>query len=364
MQTKFALRTWCRVIEVKSLNCGIVVFGGGILAHQRSVLMFSRRSLLLIGGALGLAAGGAYILTVGWSWQRDMQTIEARLAESARVIHTSFGPLAYAEGGQGAPVLAIHGAGGGHDQGVLLAQAFLPEGTRWIAPSRFGYPGSALPADASTAAQADAFVELLDGLGIERVTVVAMSGGVPPTLQFAIRHPERTNALILLSLAPYAPLTAEEQELPVPIWLYDALFATDLPLWALSRLSPRALAPVFDARPELTAQMTATEAAFLDAMIAAFLPVTQRRAGLANEGAAIDPAFSIDPTQVRTPVLIIHARDDRLTPVATATFTAAAIPGAGTLFFDTGGHLLLGHHEAVRQRVAEFLAIHIPAKSE
>jgi 2-hydroxy-6-oxonona-2,4-dienedioate hydrolase len=60
-------------------------------------------------------------------------------------------------------------------------------------------------------------------------------------------------ALILLSLAPYAPLDAEEQELPVPIWLYDALFATDLPLWAVLRLSPRALAPIFDARPELTA---------------------------------------------------------------------------------------------------------------
>jgi 2-hydroxy-6-oxonona-2,4-dienedioate hydrolase len=68
--------------------------------------------------------------------------------------------------------------------------------------------------------------------------------------------------------------------------------------------------------------MTATEAAFLDAMIAAFLPVTQRRAGLANEGAAIDPAHPIDPTQIRAPVLIVHAGDDRLTPVATAQFTA------------------------------------------
>ncbi|MCC5983543.1 MAG: alpha/beta hydrolase [Rhodobacteraceae bacterium] len=307
---------------------------------------------------------GAALASVGWVYLRDIRTIEAQLAGSARVIQTGFGPVAYATGGQGAPVLAIQGAGGGHDQGRLLAEAFLPEGYIWIAPSRFGYPGSPMPDDPSTAAQADAFAALLDGLGIARVTIIAMSGGVPPALQLAQRHPDRVQALILLSLAPYAPLTAEEQELPVPIWLYEALFATDLPLWALSRLSPRALAPVFDARPELTAQMTATEADFLDAMIAAFLPVTQRRAGLANEGAAIDPAFPIAPGAIRVPVLVVHARDDRLTPVTTADFTAAGLRDVETLIFDTGGHLLLGHHAQVRQRIAAFLATHVPAQAE
>lgn len=309
--------------------------------------------------ALAFGAGA-----LGLVWQRDMRAIEARLAAGARVIQTTFGPVALATGGQGAPVLAIHGAGGGHDQGALLARAFLPEGTGWIAPSRFGYPGSSLPADPSTAAQADALAELLDALGIERVTVLAMSGGVAPALQFALRHPERTQALILLSLAPYAPLTAEEQDLPVPLWLYDALFATDLPLWAVLRLSPRALAPVFGARPELTAGITATEAAFVDAMIAAFLPVTQRRAGLANEGAAIDPAHPIDPAQIGAPTLIVHAADDRLTPVATARFTGRGIRGAELRIFDTGGHLLLGHHAEVRQRIAAFLATHVPAETE
>ncbi|MGY6547957.1 MAG: alpha/beta fold hydrolase [Roseinatronobacter sp.] len=311
--------------------------------------------LLVIGAATAL---------VGWVYLRDIRTIAAQLAGNARVIQTAVGEVAYATGGQGVPVLAIHGAGGGHDQGRLMARAFLPDGYRWIAPSRFGYPGSPMPDDPSTAMQADAFARLLDGLGIERVSLIAMSGGVPPALQLALRHPDRVQALILLSLAPYAPLTAKEQDLPVPIWLYDALFATDLPLWALLRVAPRALAPIFDARPELTAQMSATEADFLDAMIAAFLPVTQRRTGLANESAAIDPAFPIDPGAIRVPVLIAHARDDRLTPVATADFTAAGARDAEMLIFDTGGHLLLGHHDELRQRVASFLAAHVPAQAE
>ncbi|MCC5964816.1 MAG: alpha/beta hydrolase [Natronohydrobacter sp.] len=309
-----------------------------------------------------IATCGALVL--GWAYTKDMRAIAARLEVGAREVKTSFGSVAYTAGGQGAPVLVIHGAGGGHDQGALMAQAFLPEGTHWIAPSRFGYPGSAMPSDGSTAAQADAFAETLDALGIGEVIVAAMSGGVPPALHFAHRHPERTQAVVLLSLAPFAPLDAEEQDLPIPIWLYDALFATDLPLWALTRLSPRALAQVFDARPELTAQITSTEAAFLDAMIAAFLPVTQRRNGLANEGAAIDPAAALDPAEIMAPTLIIHASDDRITPIATAAFAAERLPMAETLFFETGGHLLLSQHDEVRQRIAAFLATHAPPDAE
>ncbi|MFN4128870.1 MAG: alpha/beta fold hydrolase [Paracoccaceae bacterium] len=313
--------------------------------------------LFLLGAAL-------CAVWVGLIWQRDMRAIHARLTAGARGVETAFGPVAYASGGAGAPVLAIHGAGGGHDQGQLLAEAFLPSGYRWIAPSRFGYPGSPMHDNPSTAAQADAFAEMLDALGIERLTLLAMSGGVPPALQFALRHPDRTEGLILLSLAPYAPLTAEEQALPVPLWLYDALFATDFPLWAVQRVAPRALAPMFDARPELVAQTTETEAGFLDAMIAAFLPVTLRRAGLANEGAAIDPADPIDSAAIRAPVLLVHARDDRLTPFTTATFTAERIASAETLFLDNGGHLLLGHHDAVRQRIADFLTANAPPVAE
>lgn len=309
-----------------------------------------RRTLPLILSALLVA------VAIGAAYQRDLRAAHARLADGVAVVETRHGAVAYQRGGAGAPVLVVHGAGGGHDQGRLLARAFLGNGHRWIAPSRFGYPGSAMPADGSIAAQADAFAELLDRVGLDRVTVAAMSGGVPPALQFALRHPDRTEALILLSLAPYAPLTAEEQELPIPVWLYDAFFAFDMPLWAVLRLSPRALAPVFDARPELTARMTTAEAVFLDAMIAAFLPVTQRRAGLANEGAAIDPAAAIDAGGIEVPVLIVHARDDRITPFSTARLTADRLPQAETLFLDAGGHLLLGHHAVVQERIAAFLA--------
>lgn len=319
----------------------------------------ARRTLPLILAAVLVGA-----VAIGAAYRRDLRAAHARLADGVAVVETRHGPIAFQAGGAGAPVLVVHGAGGGHDQGRLLARAFLADGYRFIAPSRFGYPGSAMPADPSTAAQADAFADLLDALGIARASVLAMSGGAPPALQFAIRHPDRVAALVLISSAPYAPLGADEQDPPVPIWLYDALFASDLPLWAVLRLSPRALAPMFDARADLIAGASAREAAFLDAMIAAFMPVTARSAGLANEGAAIDPAVPIAPAAIAAPTLVVHARDDRLAPVATATFTAARIETAEALIFDKGGHLLLGHHEAVGRSVAAFLEAHAGGDGE
>ncbi|TVQ38982.1 MAG: alpha/beta hydrolase [Wenzhouxiangella sp.] len=309
-----------------------------------------RRILTLILLPLTLVSGATW-----WAYHRDLRDLHAHLSGSATIARTAFGPVSYASGGDGMPLLAIHGAGGGHDQGRLLAEAFAPEGYRWIAPSRFGYPGSPMPDKASTEAQADAFAALIDSLGVEQVTVIAMSGGVPPALHFARRHPQRTRALILISLAPFAPLGAEEQELPVPLWLYNTLFASDFPLWAVLRLAPRRLAPMFDARDDLKDQTTESEAAFVQAMMFAFLPATLRRAGLANEGAAIDPAATIDPAMILVPTLVIHARDDRITPFSTAGFAAEQIPGAQLFELETGGHLLLGHHDTVRQRIAEFL---------
>ncbi|WFE75203.1 hypothetical protein [Roseinatronobacter sp. S2] len=64
------------------------------------------------------------------------------------------------------------------------------------------------------------------------------------------------------------------------------------------------------------------------------------------------------------PVRIIHARDIRLTPVANAHFTAAAIPGAETLYLDTGDDLLLGPHPEVRARIAKFLETKVDGKAE
>jgi len=131
--------------------------------------------------ATGIAAVGAAVTYRVYA--SELQVIRDRLTAGSQVVQTQYGPIEYRMWGEGPPVLVVHGAGGGYDLGVLQAMTFGGEGFRWISPSRFGYLRTPMPADASTVAQADAYAELLDALGIEQVAILAMSGGVPSSLE-------------------------------------------------------------------------------------------------------------------------------------------------------------------------------------
>ena len=303
--------------------------------------------LLIIAAFLGLSAYGAY--------RRDLTRLRADLTEGSSLIDTRHGFMEVATAGQGTPVLVLHGAGGGYDQALLLARMFGPPGHRWIAVSRFGYLRSPLPADPSTHAQAEALLDILDALDIDRAGILAMSGGVPPALQLAAMAPDRITGLALLSSAPFTPLTAGSQDLPMPAWAYQALFSSDFPIWAILHTAPGLLDPAFDVTPALRAALTRDETAIVAALVQTFLPVTDRLSGLANEGAAIDPAASYPLDRITAPTLIVHARDDGINPFPIAEFLTGSLPGARFLPLKTGGHLLLGHKAEVIAAIAETL---------
>lgn len=312
---------------------------------RRVLLTFA--ILLIVAALLGLAVYGTY--------RRELTQIRSALTEDSTLIDTRHGPMEVSIRGEGSPVLLLHGAGGGYDQALLLAQMFGPDAHQWIAVSRFGYLRSPLPADASTQAQAEAVLDILDAKGIDRVGIIAMSGGVPPALQLAALDPDRITGLALLSSAPFTPLTAASQDLPMPAWAYQALFSTDFPLWAIIKIAPGLLDPVFDVTPSLRASLTAEDAATVTALVQGFLPVTDRLPGLANEGAAIDPAARYAFDRITAPTVIVHARDDGINPFPIAEFLAKSLPQARFLSLADGGHMLLGHRAAVIAAIAETL---------
>ncbi len=310
-------------------------------------MLLSLALLLIAAAFLGLAAYGAF--------RRDVTKIRSELAQGSTLFDTRHGLMEVAIRGEGTPVLLLHGAGGGYDQALLLAEMFGPPGHRWIAVSRFGYLRSTLPADASTRAQAEALLDILDAQGLDRIGVIAMSGGVPPALQLAALAPDRITGLALLSSAPFTPLTAASQDPPMPAWAYQMLFSTDFPIWAILHTAPGLLDPAFDVTPALRARMTPEDASTVAALVQTFLPVTDRLFGLANEGAAIDPAASYPLDRITVPTLIVHARDDGINPFPIAKFLARSLPRARFLPMDTGGHLLLGHKAEVTAAIAEIL---------
>jgi 2-hydroxy-6-oxonona-2,4-dienedioate hydrolase len=286
---------------------------------------------------------------------RDVEARLATLRAEQQIAQTRHGPIAYASWGEGEPVLVIHGAGGGHDQGRLFAEEFGGANHRWVSISRFGYLGTPMSADASTPAQADAIADLLDTLGIERASILAVSGGVPPALQLAARHPDRVSRMALISSAPFTPFTPPTEARPIPDWVYQALFGNDAVYWLLAKINRRGLEAAFDARPELREGLSAEEERFLEHLVDAFLPASARIDGVRNEGAAINPNTSYALESITTPALIIHARDDHLNQFAIAEALAARLPHAQFAPLPSGGHLLLGQHENVKTRVEAFL---------
>lgn len=166
-------------------------------------------------------------------YRHDLEAARQRLAARERhSIQTRYGSVEYADHGEGPPLLFSHLLFGGFDVGLSSAETYLGDGYRVIAPSRFGYLGSSLPAGAMPADQADAYAVLLDTLGIEQTAVVGFSAGGPSAIQLALRHSDRTSGLILLGSA--LPGTAGRPPKPVA----QLLFGSDLIFWALKSYLP------------------------------------------------------------------------------------------------------------------------------
>lgn len=59
---------------------------------------------------------------------------------------------------------------------------------------------------------------------------------------------------------------------------------------------------------------------------------------------------------IRVPTLVVNARDEGFGTYAAAQYTASRIAGAKFVGFEDGGHLLVGHDEAIRAEVVKLLA--------
>jgi pimeloyl-ACP methyl ester carboxylesterase len=311
-----------------------------------------------VAGVLGLTLTIA-ALSTWWRFDRDIKLASGRVAQGSALIATRCGPIEVQEAGTGVPLLTVHGSGGGYDQGMAFAGALEHQGIRVIAMSRFGYLRTPMPADASAAAQADAHVCLLDALGIHQAAVMGGSAGAPSALQMAIRHPDRVSALVLLVPLTYKPPTLADSAPPLPPWVESAmmrLIGSDFLFWAALHVSrDEVIKVVLATPPELLSAASPQERARVNAMLDNILPVSVRAEGLAHDTAASKHLAPAPLQSIRTPTLVISARDDRYGTYASAQYTAAAIAGAKFIGFDAGGHTWVGHDDEVRAEIVKLL---------
>lgn len=294
------------------------------------------------------------------SYRRDIHQARERIATGSDIAHTACGPVEYAQRGVGPPVLVVHGAGGGFDQGLDFAAPLIQAGFRVIAVSRFGYLRTPLPADASAAAQADAHACLLDALGIDRAALIGASAGAPSSLQFALRHPARISALILLVPAVHVPRPADAASVHTPPGtrlLFDTALRSDFVFWAAQRLVPAVVNRALLATPPAVMEAASTEErARVARMQRNILPVSPRRLGLLNDGAIISTIPRYPLERITAPTLAISVADDLFGTFEAARYTAGEVPGARFVGYDSGGHVWVGHQQEVIAEIAAFVA--------
>ena len=305
--------------------------------------------------AFGLVAALlAAVALLAARYAADMRAAYARIAAPAERLQSPPGVIEFRRDGSGTPVLVIHGSGGGHDQGELIARAVLGDGMRWIAPSRFGYLGSSLPDGATFDEQAHAYARLLDHLGIERVAVLALSHGGPSALLFAVLHPERVSSLTLLSCGVASAPGDDQAAASRKGDTLTTVFRHDLLYWAVSRFARRQLVALMGADAALLAGLDEGRRRLVDEVIDGMNPVEPRSAGVVFDNRAAMPNARI--ASIRAPTLVIHATDDGLQLFRNARYAASTIPGARLVAFERGGHLLVAVEQAaVREQVQAFI---------
>jgi pimeloyl-ACP methyl ester carboxylesterase len=245
--------------------------------------------------------------------------------------------LAYLDSGEGPAVLVIHGLLGSHRNWVHLVES-LQRRHRVVAPDLFGHGASAKPrGDYSLGAHAATLRDLLDQLGIDRVTLVGHSLGGGIAMQFSYLFPERVQRLVLVSSGglgrEVSPLL-RSATLPGAEWVLPLLASR----WVRGRAEAvgRVLAGVgVRPGPDL-AEAWRGFASLGDA--------DSRRAFLATTRSVIDPggqtvtAHDHLPPAVPLPTLLVWGTRDRMIPAWHATAAQQAIAGSRVELFEGAGH--------------------------
>ncbi len=198
----------------------------------------------------------------------------------------------------------------------------------------------------------DAFVEDLetvaDRLGLDRFPLLGISQGAAVSIEYAVRHPERVSALILVGgyAAGWRHIVDPEEQArrEAVMALTEVGWGTDNPAYRhifSKTFMPDANADTLAWFDEFQRQTTSPRnaARFQDAF--GYIDVRARLA------------------QVRAPTLVLHSKYDQRIPLAMGRELASGIPGARFVPLESRNHVLVGDEpawQACAVAMYEFLA--------
>lgn len=302
-----------------------------------------------------LAIVGAVLLT----WFRlDLNAAGARVTGHSQLIRTRVGTIEYAELGSGRPVLVLHGAAGGFDQGLAMTTPFAAHGYRLIAPSRAGYLQSSMPSAFSVDRQADAYADLLDSLKLRQTAIVGISAGTWSAVAFASRYPDRCSALILIVPASALPPGVNNNGGRIAAAMFRSDFAAWLGIKLMDTIPGALSRMMLGTDPEIVAHASAAERERLRLLLEHLLPMSARWPGMQFDiQTAVHPP-PLDLGAIRCPVLAISDHDDTFGTEHQARRFIEGVSQGQLIVYETGGHALVGRQEQVFAAADEFLHAH------
>lgn len=252
-------------------------------------------------------------------------------------VQLSYGDMTYLDIGEGVAILSIHGIFGGYDQAYETCKDICSD-FRIIAPSRFGYLGSDILNTGTPADQGKAFKELLQKLNIETVYVLATSAGGTVGIRFALDYPELVKGLILYcSAMPYSEKPKSYIEFAGP----PTFMVNDYFMFAIS--------PFFEVIMGMEPQT-----------IYSMMPIKNRQKGVYLDSVLINPdmARNFDDYKIediKIPTLVFQAKDDKLVNYKDTENVISRFTNHKIVLFETGGHLMRGHSDEIRNAVLSFI---------
>lgn len=195
-------------------------------------------------------------------------------------------------------------------------------------------------------------------MGIDKTIILAISAGGAPALKFALKYPEKTRALILIGSGA---TTRKEVKGPtgLPHFVINDFIFTVM----LKYMKHTMLSMMFGIDKEMYSNASPEEKQRVDELLKTILPIEPRKPGMINDEKVTNLDMIInyndyDLERLRTPTLIIHAKDDPLALFGDAENMAGRIPKSDFVAFEDGGHLVFGHSKEVQRIINEFMRTH------
>lgn len=268
------------------------------------------------------------------------------LPDGRRVAYETFGDA------DGAPLVLLHGFSDSRLTGAIFDAAALRTGTRLVVPDR---PGIGLSTGrlATLADCARWLAAVLDGLGIDRVPLAAISGGGPFALACARFAPERLERVLVVSgLGPpevgYAGMPRGQRlGIAVARRAPHAAAAVMSGVALLGRLSPDAFLSLVGSHSSDTDAAAIRRGDSERTIVRPFVEAyRQGPGGVANELRLLLRPWGFLPEEIDLPVRFEHGAEDATVPPAAARELCRRIPDAQLSIREGVGHFSLAPRHA------------------